>query len=57
MAKYHKIGLRPLHLLGKVKPVKKDRKSNFQQLTSAVKHRCKELEMYRILNYELNQNY
>jgi hypothetical protein len=53
MANYN-IGLRPLHLLGKVKPVKKNRKSNFQQLTSAVKHRCKELELYRILNYELN---
>jgi len=53
MANYN-IGLRTLHLLGKVKPVKKNRKSNFKQLSSAVKHRCKELELYRILNYELN---
>jgi hypothetical protein len=57
MAKYYKIGLTSLVLLGKDKPVKKNRKSSFNKLTASVKHKCKELEMYRILNYELNQNY
>ena len=61
MAKYYPTGLRPLHMLGKVKPLKKNRKSNFEQLSASVKYKCKELEMFRILNYELkyelNQTY
>jgi hypothetical protein len=57
MAKYYPVGRPTLHMLGKIKPVKKNRKSTFNQLTAAVKHRCKELEIYRILNYEINQTY
>jgi hypothetical protein len=43
--------------LGEIKPLKKDRKSSFIQLSQSVKHKCKELEMYRILNWESNLNY
>lgn len=54
--KYPKLG-RAGFQLGEDKPLKVNRKSNFKQLSTAVKHRCKELEMYRILNWELNTNY
>jgi len=48
---------RTLGILGSIKPLKKERKSSFVQLSQSVKHRCKELEMFRILNWELNFNY
>jgi len=52
--RYQKLGRgASLYWLGKDKPVKRNRKSNFRQLAGAVKYRCKELETFRILNYEL----
>lgn len=56
-SRYKQIGRASLILLGKDKPLKKDRKSSFRQLSGAVKHRCKELEMFRIINWELNPNF
>ncbi len=43
------------------RPVKKTHKTKFNDQTANVKYLCKQLEMFRILNYELkyelNQTY
>ena len=46
---------KPIAVLGSIKPLKKDRKSSFNQLAGAKKHECKVLSEYLIFLYERNE--